>query len=146
MLEHPAYSDAWPAFGLPTPSRHGGWQKGICGGWACHVEQSRYGHRAKKATWLYAFGADLPSMQWGSVLESKTEAWVSWCGNHTRANGEGRARLRAKEAKATPPPFRDALLSMARSVELMGHRERSATPPQFRDVLVTIARSAEGNR
>lgn len=25
VLEHPAYSDAWVAFGLPRPDRHGGW-------------------------------------------------------------------------------------------------------------------------
>ena len=51
VLEHPAYSDAWAAFDLPTPSRSGGWQRGMCGGWSCHVEQGRYGHVAKKATW-----------------------------------------------------------------------------------------------
>src|SRR3990167_2297049 len=25
VLEHPAYRDAWDAFGLPVPPRHGGW-------------------------------------------------------------------------------------------------------------------------
>ena len=55
VLEHPAYSDAWDAFDLPTPPTGGGWVRGICGGWSCYVEQARYGHDAKKATWLYAF-------------------------------------------------------------------------------------------
>jgi hypothetical protein len=54
VLEHPAYSDAWDAYDLPNPLPGGGWQRGICGGWSCHVEQGRYGHPAKKATWLYA--------------------------------------------------------------------------------------------
>lgn len=62
VLEHPAYSDAWSRFDLPTPPplRHG-WQRGICGGWSCYVEQGRYGHPAKKATWLYAFGVTPPA-------------------------------------------------------------------------------------
>src|SRR4051812_17150052 len=34
VLEHPAYSDAWPRFLLPEPSTGGGWQRGICGGWS----------------------------------------------------------------------------------------------------------------
>lgn len=117
VLEHPAYSDAWAHFGLPTPTRHGGWQRGFCGGWSCHVEQGRYGHRAKKATWLYAFGTSLPSMRWGSDLDTKSEALVSWCGNRV-PRMPGRPRLLAKEAKATPLAFRDALLAIARSARL----------------------------
>lgn len=63
VLEHPAYSDAWSAFDLPTPNRNGGWQRGSCGGWSAHVEQGRYGHAAKKATWLYAVSDYLPALR-----------------------------------------------------------------------------------
>lgn len=115
VLEHPAYSDAWNAFDLPIPDRHGGWQRGICGGWSCHVEQCRYGHRAKKATWLYAFGVEPPQMRWGSDLGCKSDALVSWCGNHTDAHDE-RPRLGKAEAISTPIEFRDALIAIARSV------------------------------
>lgn len=115
VLEHPAYSDAWPAFDLPTPMRGGGWQRGLCGGWAAHVEQGRYGHPAKKATWLYAFGTELPDMQWGHVPDVETKAWVSWCGNHTRNGGQNRPRVGKKAASRTPLLFRDLLLSIARS-------------------------------
>lgn len=114
VLEHPAYSDAFAAFDLPRPSRHGGWQRGMCGGWSCHVEQARYGHRAKKATWLYAFGVELPTMRWGSSLDTKSEALVSWCGNHV-ASGEVRPRLGKQAALASPKEFRDALLAIART-------------------------------
>lgn len=118
VLEHPAYSDAWAHFGLPKPSRFGGWQRGICGGWSAHVEQARYGHPAKKATWLYAFGVDpLPSLRWGSELDAKSSAPVSWCGNHV-ASGESRPRVGKKAAAATPPEFRDELLGIARRVRL----------------------------
>jgi len=123
VLEHPAYSDAWAAFGLPDPpTRHGGWIRGLCGGWTCHVEQSRYGHAAKKATWLYVFGVpNLPDLAWGSSLDVKSSALVSWCGNHTKA-GEVRPRIGKERAGATPPAFRDLLLEIARSV----HQEEAA--------------------
>lgn len=113
VLEHPAYSDAWPAFGLPKPSRHGGWQRGLCGGWSCHLEQGRYGHVAKKATWLYAHGTQLPSMRWGSELDTKSAYLVSWCANKTKAHDK-RPRV-GKAAAATPIEFRDALIAIAQS-------------------------------
>ena len=115
VLEHPAYSDAWPAFGLPRPPRHGGWVRGLCGGWAAHVEQGRYGHPAKKATWLYAHGAALPELRWGANPNQRAQALVSWCGNHVAA-GEVRPRVGKRAASQTPPEFRDVLLGMARSV------------------------------
>lgn len=113
VLEHPAYSDAWSAFDLPKPSRHGGWQRGMCGGWSCHVEQMRYGHPAKKATWLYAFGTDLPALQWGSTLDAESTALVSWCGNHT--NKFDKRKRVGKAAAATPIEFRDVLIAVAES-------------------------------
>lgn len=113
VLEHPAYSDAWPAFDLPRPPSHGAWVRGICGGWACRVEQGRYGHVAKKATWLYAHGVtDLPSLRWGLDPDQKSKALVSWCGNHV-ASGESRPRVGKAAAARTPIEFRDLLLSIA---------------------------------
>lgn len=114
VLEHPAYSDAWAAFDLPAPPRSGGWVRGICGGWSCHVEQVRYGHAAKKATWLYAYGCELPAMRWGSSLDAESTALVSWCGNRVRM-GESRPRLGKRAASRTPIEFRDALIEIARS-------------------------------
>lgn len=113
VLEHPAYSDAWAAFGLPRPSMHGGWQRGLCGGWSCHVEQLRYGHAARKATWLYAYGSALPGLRWGQT-PGGGGAYVSYCKNHT--GGENvKPRLSSMEAKATPIAFRDVLISIAES-------------------------------
>jgi hypothetical protein len=152
VLEHPAYSDAWSAFLLPEPPRHGGWVRGIDGGWACHVEQHRYGHPAKKATWLYAFGTELPSLRWGHVPDVEVKALVSWCGNRL-ASGESRPRVGKAAAAATPIAFRDELVGIARSVRLgadgqrlvndQSKRQRSATPSAFRDILLSIARTAE---
>lgn len=152
VLEHPAYSDAWSAFGLPKPGRHGGWVRGFCGGWSCHVEQGRYGHPAKKATWLYAVGTELPTLRWGSDLDAKSSALVSKCGNHV-SSGETRPRVSQVAASRSPEEFRDVLLDLARSVhrspggrtgvELQSSTQRSRTPPEFRDVLLGIARSVE---
>jgi hypothetical protein len=142
VLEHPAWSDAFTAFGLPIPIPDGGWQRGIDGGWSCHVEQWHYGHAAKKATWLYVYGVDwLPSLTWGTTPDNaetalderwssrsyvsdgglsharrsqRAPALVSWCGNHVKS-GEDRPRLGKKAASATPPAFRDLLLNIARS-------------------------------
>jgi hypothetical protein len=114
VLEHPAYSDAWAAFNLPEPVRSGGWSRGFCGGWSAHIEQGRYGHRAKKATWLYAFGVTLSDLRWGSSHQAKSDALVSWCGNHT-SKFDKRPRIGKAAASRTPEEFRDLLLSMARS-------------------------------
>lgn len=60
VLEHPEGSHAWRAFGLNLPPRAGGWVNAdFTGGWTCCVEQGWYGHRARKATWLYYCG-DIP--------------------------------------------------------------------------------------
>jgi hypothetical protein len=112
VLEHPANSYAWPAHDLMTPSR-AGWVRDIYGGWSCAVYQGHYEHDAAKGTWLYAFGVTyLPIFTWGKAAG---KALVSWCNNHGTQHDE-RPRIGKKAAAATPPPFRDLLLSIARSV------------------------------
>jgi hypothetical protein len=114
VLEHPAYSDAWAAHDLNKPPTGGGWVNAdMAGGWTCYVEQNRYGHPAKKATWLYACRVELPLLRWDGT--SSPEATCSWAriGDFPTAS---RRRLNPREASATPHEFRDVLLSMARSV------------------------------
>lgn len=112
VLEHPAYSLAWPRFDLPNPPRVG-WLRAFDGGFVAHVEQGHYGHRARKATWLYAFGvACPPALRWGKTTG---KALVSWMNNHG-TQGDVRPRIGKKAASRTPPAFRDVLLSIARSV------------------------------
>jgi hypothetical protein len=135
VLEHPAYSDAWAAFNLNAPPTGGGWVNAdFQGGWTCYIEQWRYGHPAKKATWLYAVAPQLPQLEWGLLPDGESRALVSWCGNHTTearmmarigdlpTNGVAtaeahhkRRRLSSKAASATPPAFRDMLLDIPRS-------------------------------
>lgn len=117
VLEHPAHSDAWAAFGLPTPCRSGGWQRGVCGGWSAHVEQVKYGHRARKATWLYFYsprGYPPPrDLRWG-VSGRAADALVGWTGSR-RFKGDDRPRLSRFERSATPPEFAAELERIARA-------------------------------
>jgi hypothetical protein len=108
VLEHPAFSYAWPEFGLPRPPR-AGWQATSCGGWVAQVSQLAYGHRARKRTWLYYVGNDPPALDWS---EGEPTAQVSFCKNH---GNSPLPRLSKKEAKATPIAFRDLLLRLALS-------------------------------
>jgi hypothetical protein len=136
VLEHPAESAAWAAHGLLRPPRKGGWvSAGDWIGWTCCVEQGHYGHRARKATWLYVVGAaSLPSLRWGP---SKASAVVSFANRRS----DPRPRLRTREASATPPAFAEVLESLATSVtvERMGHLERRLTPIAFGALLESIA-------
>lgn len=117
VLEHPAYSDAWAAHDLTPPVTGGGWTAAdFHGGWTCYVEQLAYGHDARKATWLYANGVDLPSLLWGQAPNGAARALVSACGNHTR-DGEARPRIMHHEAARSPLAFRNVLLLMARTAK-----------------------------
>jgi len=108
VLEHPAFSYAWPAFKIPRPPR-AGWQATSCGGWVCQVSQAAYGHRARKLTWLYYSGVNPPlSLRWDVPAPT---AQVSFCKNH---GNSPLPRLSKKEASRTPLAFRDMLLSLAR--------------------------------
>ena len=117
VLEHPAWSDAWEHFGLVKPMAGlPGWLRADTkGGHTCYVEQGRFGHPAKKATWLYACRAPLLDLRWGAVPDKDVTALVSWCGNRVRSN-ETRPRLGKKRASRTPTAFRDELIAMARGV------------------------------
>lgn len=120
VLEHPAQSHAWRYFGLTTPPRAGGWVKADAfGGFTCQVEQGHYGHMARKPTWLYACGVDLPDLTWGPspqrihprALELHGYAKARRIGMMAMIGGKNKTRIR----EATPPAFRDLLLSIART-------------------------------
>lgn len=113
VLEHPAHSWAWRAFGLERPVK-GAWLESRRG-YVAHVAQSAYGHRARKATWLYHVGPRPADLDWS---EPSGDACVTW-GDY-RAGQKNKPRLSRREAKATPIPFRDLLLSMARSAAHQG--------------------------
>jgi hypothetical protein len=122
VLEHPAASSAWAAFGLKRPPRAGGWvSAGWDGGWTCCVDQGHYGHRAQKASWLYAVGVELPMLQWGKMAGGiRLDQGFHSAAERARARRAQRTgmcqRLSKRQRIETPVPFRDLLLGMARSV------------------------------
>jgi hypothetical protein len=122
VLEHPEGSHAWRAFALTPPPRWGGWVAAdwLDGqrGWTCCVEQGAYGHRARKATWLYCHGIDTPPLDWGSADGDflRLEEGYHSAEERRRAVKTGACRrLSHRLRAATPIPFRDLLLSLARS-------------------------------
>lgn len=116
VLEHPEGSAAWAAHDLMEPPRWGGWVVADWqGGWTCCVEQGAYGHRGRKATWLYAIGVELPSLAWGPAKgDFRQVTGVSHNGRRASRTGVGQ-RLSKKQRAATPHTFRDVLLSIART-------------------------------
>ena len=122
VLEHPEASHAWRAFGLTIPPKCGGWSMpDDFGGVTCCVEQGHYGHRARKATWLYAVGVELVPLHWGPAasgvrLEDGYHSAEERRRKEAERGGSGaRERLLTSERAATPIPFRDLLLSIART-------------------------------
>lgn len=108
VLEHPAYSYAWRAFGLPRPEA-GRWVQRE-GAWVTQVAQRNYGHRARKLTWLYYVGPTPPPLDWSEPAPPAAQ-----CG-HCRNHGDSSLpRLRSIEASSTPAAFREVLIGLARA-------------------------------
>lgn len=128
VLEHPEGSHAWRAFGLNCPPRGGGWiVADFEGGWTCCVEQGWYGHRARKATWLYAHGVELPSLRWGSAPGDfvRLDEGFHSIEERKRAIKTGACqRLSKNQRAATPPEFRDVLIAIAYGPSPEGKNER----------------------
>ena len=113
VIEHPEASSAWDWFGLYRPPKPGQWVPADRWGYTCCVDQGHYGHRARKATWLYLVGiTNLPALKWGQAR-----------GCFLRMDDGFHS---AEERRTT--------------TERMGRRERMATPIPFRDLLISIAR------
>ncbi len=79
------------------------------------MEQGHYGHRARKGTWLYAAGVDLPSLTWGVSEDSDAAISLGFKDSWRRRLGGEVQQMSKRQRTATPIPFRDLLLSMARS-------------------------------
>lgn len=121
VIEHPEGSHAWAHFGLNEPPRTGGWiVADFHGGWTCCVEQGRYGHYARKPTWLLVYHCELPELDWG-ISESRLDPELIARIGLKKAKRLGEVGSKGGGTDSTP---------------------RIGTPPQFRDLLVGIARSA----
>jgi hypothetical protein len=117
VLEHPETSKAWDVFSLTKPKHGRGWERGVFDpGWSCSVDQSVYGHRAQKRTWLYYVGDAEPT-----PLDRRT--------------------LRTRCLIASRPGRRKADRERL-GLEIMDEAERELTPTAFAEVLLGLARLA----
>jgi hypothetical protein len=121
VLEHPEASHAFKAHGLLTPPKSGGWVAAGDGvGWVCCVEQGHYGHRARKATWLYAVRCVIPSLKWG-----RADGCI-------RLDAGFNSKAEALAARRDPK---------WKPVKLLSATERAATPLLFAELLIAMAKS-----
>jgi hypothetical protein len=122
VLEHPKDSHAWRHHGIALPPVSGGWIKADeHGGWTCCVYQGHYGHLAGKGTWLYAVAhrESLPDLTWGPceqrihprAMELHGYQKARRIGMMAMVGGKDKTRIR----NATPLPFRDVLLQIAKA-------------------------------
>lgn len=108
VLEHPAGTMAWPAFGIPRPKPFR-WDRVSAREWVCEVWQSAYGHRANKATWLL-YVSDYAPFELN---------WLRPVGTHQvgfqdrRGKAKNKPTLSKKEANMTPEPFKELLYQLA---------------------------------
>ena len=83
----------------------------------CYIEQGHYGHLSRKGTWLYAVGCGIPDLIWGPseqkihpvALAKHGYAKARRIGMMAMIGGKDKTKIR----NATPPLFRDCLLSLA---------------------------------
>ncbi len=120
VIEHPEHSHAWAHFGLTKPPRNGGWVPADThGGYTCCVEQGKYGHYARKPTWLLAYGCELPELKWGRTTWAPQPDVVARMGlERAKRLGELGAVGGGTDNKhriGTPEAFRDVLIKMAES-------------------------------
>ena len=109
VLEHPAGSMAWGAFGLTRPPGPGWFFNGLSDQeYVCEVWQSAYGHRARKKTWLFYVGKNPPAdANWSRVPGTHQCGWFD----------RKKPTLSKREASETPVPFALWLISLARGAE-----------------------------
>lgn len=120
VLEHPARSTLWPAFGLPLPGElpdgHG---------FSLEIDQVSWGHVARKRTWLYLVGIDRAVAVAGVRTGGEPTHWVS---GFRTTNGVNRY---ASNGSAVPP-----------GIKVCSAQQRRRTPPALAAWLVSLAQSS----
>lgn len=123
IIEHPEASHAFKLFGLPLPKWNGGWSEpDLYGGRSCCVAQGHYGHKSRKMTWLYAVKTEYPELKWGPT-KPLLRMDLSFHSKEERARAIKTGvcqRLSHRQRLLTPEPFRDLLISIAKTVVLVG--------------------------
>lgn len=109
VLEHPARSTLWQAAGLPLPG-----SRDDSGGFTFAVCQSDFGHKAKKATWLYVCGIEPSALPVLPIRLGEASHILGTSGRRqdgTRSNR--RLEISKIEREATPVDFAAWLYELA---------------------------------
>lgn len=104
VLEHPKGSSLWTVCNLPRPGDIDEY-----GGWTLPVNQSWFGHRAEKATFLYIVGCkpkDIPDFE---IDMSKPTHVI----NNSKTNKDKRPEVTKSEREHTPIKFAKFLMEIA---------------------------------
>jgi hypothetical protein len=129
VLEHPAASTLWPTCGLPKPGQVDAW-----GGITIGIHQNWWGHRAEKATLLYAVGIEatkLPPfpMRLGEATHVIAQDKSPGRGTNGQRLRKGMPGWRPEVSKAerehTPPELAQWLVDLARRCKV---REPECSP------------------
>lgn len=116
VLEQPAGSKAFAAFGIPLP-----FTEGDSFGFTVEVEQVNWGHPARKKTWLYCVGISRSVVVAGKKYGAEPTHWVSGGRNPLRKNGRrgggvvppGIKVCSAQQRRRTPVAFAEWLIELA---------------------------------
>ncbi|MBK7337822.1 MAG: hypothetical protein IPJ00_17425 [Saprospirales bacterium] len=109
VLEHPEGSSLWKDLGLPCGTQRDKW-----GGHSLSVDQSWFGHRARKRTWLYIVGVE-PSKIPPYTMNFQP---VMFNVNSSLRKGRKLPEISKAEREATPPDFARWLVALAKSTSL----------------------------
>ena len=101
VLEHPSQSGLWKFCDLPMPGESDLYQ-----GTTIEVQQCDWGHKARKRTWLYVVGCDIPPLP---KAATPTHVMV-----RLLRNGNDWPEVPKAERHLTPIRFADWLIRLAR--------------------------------
>ena len=121
VLEHPAGSTLWRYCGLPPANDV---ERDQYGGWSLAVEQVRWGHVARKRTWLYIVGVDADNV--GPIPPPREP--THWIGGYRASSKTNPTR----QGKPIPP-----------GIKACSHEQTRRTPRAFAEWLLAIARASK---
>jgi hypothetical protein len=108
VLEHPAFTKAWAAYGLTPPSGIG-WTQTAPREWVCEIWQSAYGHRCRKRTWLFYCGDHAPyEGKWGRPNGTHQIGY-----HDQRGKDRNKPTVPKREASESPREFAEWLIGLA---------------------------------
>ncbi len=111
VLEHPRGSALWKALDLPRPGEID-FYDGDSDLWCAEVEQVRWGHVARKRTWLLF--SRIPQFR---VIQPPAREPTHWCSGRATPGGRGYAQGKkiasAQQRRRTPPKFARWLVTLA---------------------------------